>query len=655
MPSLVRQALLVAVAALFALPSLAFAQDDEHPKQPRTAPRTDSPIVEKGPCFDAAATFLPDGNGHNHDDVKQHDFSCGFKESSFDPLTEALKARPDVMLGESDVKNDIAAVAVAYPESGLLIFDVKDPSKPKFLSWYRGGDCDIVVFDTDCGAYVSLSDDGKVAFLSIQAASPLGNGAFNGASPSTQPGVQVIDLENPSMPILTDFLPVAGVNGVHTSNYHEIKTGPAAGEYLFMTQNSVGIGVARITRSGGAARLTQVGVINVDEVHDTFIQEDPVDNATYMYIAAGFSSGFYVYDVTNPLAPTLKAEWDLTPNCPDDWYSHTIDVAIRNGHRYVTMPTEGFYFGASGGEDCGVESGNGDRPGVMWIVDATDLSKLGPADASDGTNEPTAAELEANSKKALVATWHNAANAHAGDLMFSPHNQQIVGDKIYLSGYHSGVTVLNAKAAFSGRNERPYEEAMVIPHSGARPVFKPAQTAKTGAFISRFFSGHPSIWDMNYYKGYVLAYDEHGGAYSFKEDPSAAPNSADGSPKAGASCADKLAPTVSGTKAKLTRRGVKVTGRARDVSCGGRAGSVSRVSVAIALKSGKRCRFLGPKGRLIAARSCAKPVFAVAKGTAKFAYASKAKLPKGRYVVMVQAADSAGNLSKAKPRAAKVG
>lgn len=625
--------LIVSIAtalACAALPAAALAQA-EYPEQPRTAPRSDSPIVEKGPCFDVAAASMPDGEGHDHLDLTQHNFSCGFSQAAFLPLTDVLAERSDVMLGESDVESDIAAVAVAYPESGLLTFDVKDPASPKFLSWYRGGDCDVLVLDTDCGAYVSLSSDGKLAFISIQALSPLGNGGFNGTTPTTQPGVQVVSLEDPTAPQLVDFLPVAGYNGVHTANYHEI---PGQGEYVFMTANSVGIQIAQVVRTGPAARLLPVNTIPLNEAHDTFLHNDPIDNRTYMYVAAGNTTGFYVYDVTNPLAPELKAEWDLRPDCHRDWYAHTIDVAIRGNRRYVTMPTETFYFGTQDEDpSCGEIYGNGDRPGVMWIVDATDFSKLGPANDADA-NDPPDPELAQNSQKALVATWHNAANAAGGDLKFSPHNQQVVGDTIYLSSYHGGVIALNAKAAFEGRNERPYEEGVVIPNAGKRGIYKPPSPPLNGAFISSFFSGHPDIWDMNYYKGYVLAYDEFGGMYSFKPEP----------PQA-ASCTDATAPTARVRRARISRRGITISGIAEDRACA-EAGTVRRVSVAVARRRGSRCAHLVGRRGFTKPKSCRAAAFRPAKGTARFTFKLKTKLRPGRYLVTVRAADQAGNTSR---------
>ena len=123
---------------------------------------------------------------------------------------------------------------------------------------------------------------------------------------------------------------------------HTIPAGPssaakprAAGEYVISNQNGVGIDIAKVTKVAGKRLLTtvrQLGTINLaatiqnNEVHDTFIQNDPLDGRTYLYNAAGFSTGFNVYDITDPSKITQVAEWDPTPECENDWYAHTIDV-----------------------------------------------------------------------------------------------------------------------------------------------------------------------------------------------------------------------------------------------------------------------------------------------------------------------------------------
>jgi hypothetical protein len=475
----------------------------------------------EGPCTGAARAAMPEGDGHDHAEVGQHAFQCRVEEVAFDSLRDELGARQDVILGEMDVKADLAAVGVAYPESGFLLFDVSDPSQPKFLSWYRGSECEGALIDVDCGAFVDLSADGTAAFLSVQDISVVPGGVPPvGPEPVSTPGVFVVDISDPRNPVRTQIYPVASFGGVHTSRSHTVPQGPegagrAPGEYLFSVANSFGIEVTRVDRVGGKPFLTPVNRIDIDEVHDMFLQDDPTTGRTYMYVAAGFDTGFLVYDVTDPAAPRLLAEWDLTPQCEEDWYSHTIDVTTRGGRRYVTLPAEGFEGGEQSPEDqaegCGEVVGNGDRAVPMWIVDATDFAALGqPADSE--------ATLEQKSRAALVTTWTNPANRAAGNLTFSPHNQQIVGDLIYLSSYHGGVYVLDASAAFAGiRGERPREVGFMVPHGAeTRPFYDATIDPLVIPFFSTFTKGRSMIWDQVYYKGYSLAADMYGGFYSLR-------------------------------------------------------------------------------------------------------------------------------------------
>lgn len=473
-----------------------------------------------GPCAEAAKASMPEGAGHDHTDIAQHRFACRVKQVAFLSLKEELKARPDVVLGEMDVKEDIAVVAVAFPEAGFLLFDVADPAKPKFLSWYRTSECEQTIVDVDCGAYVDLSSDAKTVFLSIQNLTILpGARPAPGVKPTSFPGVEVVDVSDPRKPSLTQTYPVVSQGGVHTSRSHVIPDKPigngprAAGEYLFAIANGVGIDVSRVDRGSGKARLTQVNTIFLEDEHDTFLQNDPVTNRTYMYVAGGLGYGFVVYDVTDPAQVQRVAKWDLTPHCTEDWYGHTVDVTHRGEKRYVTLPAELFNQGEQNADDqaegCGKVLGNGDKPGPLWIVDASDFAELG-----QDTDDEQA--LRKKSEDTLVATWENAAGRAGGNLLFSSHNQQIVGDRIYLSQYHAGVAVLDASAAFAGRRERPADIGFVVP-SGAetRPIFKPTLPPLMPFFITAY-GARPTIWDQFFYKGHILAADEVGGFYSFQ-------------------------------------------------------------------------------------------------------------------------------------------
>ena len=503
--------------------------EEEKPTYSEAMSALPEPAFEKGPCTEEARQSMPAGEGHDHLDPLQHQFACGMVQVAFDSLEVELAERPDVTLGEMDVKGDLAVVAVAYPESGFLLFDVSDPAQPGFLSWYRSAQCEGVAVDVDCGAFVDLSPDGQYVFISKQQISAvhtsLGTEVI-GTLPADYPGIEVVDISNRKRPLLRQALPQPSVGGVHTTRSFEVPAsgGPGPrepGTYTVSVANSVG---AAINKVGPGGLLTPVGLIEMDELHDTFIQQDPILDRTLLYIAGGFDSGFYVYDITAPSTPVGLGEWDITPECANDWYAHTIDVTTVDGRRVVTMPVELIdFFGeqseADQAEGCGVLQGNGDHAGPLFIVDATDLSTLGPIDPTDSEEEETAGGvMKQRSEETLITTWSNAAGRAGGELTFSAHKQQIVGDKIYLSGYHSGVTVLDASSAFRGENVRPRELAFALPSNPeTRPIPEDQPGVVLGQFFTSFIDYRPLVWDMTFHKGHLLVPDMTGGMSSYQE------------------------------------------------------------------------------------------------------------------------------------------
>ena len=474
-----------------------------------------------GPCTEAAKAGMPDGEGHDHQNVEQHrGLRCAVEQVAFLPLKEELAARPDVVLGEMDVKADIAAVSVIWPEGGILFFDVADPANPRFLSWYRSSQCEGAAIANNCGAFVDLSADGKTAFIAQQSLTAVPGADPDtldvGPAPATTPGIEVVDASDPTQPRRAQILPVVSQGGVHTARSHDI---PGKGTYVFGIANSAGVNAAsgiEIAKFDPDAPvpLQHLSRIEIGETHDTFIQNDPYDGRTYLYIAGGYSKGLLVYDVTDPAAPKRVAAWDLTPECTRDWYSHTVDVTHVDGRRIVTMPAEVFTSGTQPAAQqelgCGTVGGNGDQPGPLWILDATDFSKL-------SQQGDTAEELKRKSEETLIATWTNPSGRAAGNLTFSPHNQQVVGDRIYLSDYHGGVFVLDAAAAFRGRHERPRELGYIVPNGEASTEdARPLAGAQGPGMAAPRTRGRSSIWDMVFYKGHILAADQVGGFYSLR-------------------------------------------------------------------------------------------------------------------------------------------
>jgi hypothetical protein len=477
------------------------------------------PANPPGPCTEYARRVMPAHEGHDHQDINQHRFQCEMETVAFEAMTDQIAARPDLAFGEMDVKGDLAVVATAYPESGFVLFDVSDTSKPKFLSWYRSDECEGLVIDVDCGAFVDLSPDGKRVYISVQQISVVPGGAPSpkpGAA--AYPGIEVVDISDRTAPTLRQKLPVTSVGGVHTTRSFEV---PGKGEYTVSVANGVGAFLHKVDPATGT--LSPVHLIEMDELHDTFIQQDPMTGKTLLYIAGGFDSGFYVFDVSDPESPVGLAEWDATPECENDWYAHTLDVTTINGRRIVTLPVELIdFFGEQSDEDqkegCGKFQGNGDFSGPLFIVDATDFSKLGTIATVDNEDEETASDMKAKSEASLITVWSNAAHRAGGELTFSPHNQQIVGDRIFLSGYHGGVTVLDASDAFAGKNVRPRELGVIVPHGDTTRPIHPDRggTPAYSRFFTSFIDYRPLIWDMQWHRGHVLAADMVGGFYALK-------------------------------------------------------------------------------------------------------------------------------------------
>ena len=277
------------------------------------------PAFEEGPCTEAASQSMPAGEGHDHLDPTQHQFACRMVQVAFDSLEVELAARPEVVLGEMDVKGDLAVVGVAYPESGFVLFDVSNPAQPEFLSWYRSAQCEGVAIDVDCGAFVDLSPDGQFVFISKQQISAvhtsLGTEVI-GTLPADYPGIEVVDISNRTQPLLRQALPQPSVGGVHTTRSFVVPSsgGPGPrepGTYTVSVANSVG---AAINKVGPGGVLTPVGLIEMDELHDTFIQQDPILDRTLLYIAGGFDSGFYVFDITAPSKPSGSASGTSRPS-----------------------------------------------------------------------------------------------------------------------------------------------------------------------------------------------------------------------------------------------------------------------------------------------------------------------------------------------------
>jgi hypothetical protein len=136
------------------------------------------------------------------------------------------------------------------------------------------------------------------------------------------------------------------------------------------------------------------------------------------------------------------------------------------------------------------------------------------------------------------------------------------------------------------------------------------------------------------------------GIYKYRFAP---PHAVLSQPRPGPGCIDKVAPTSRFAKtariAKASRR-LRLKGTSKDLGCGkGRRGTVKRIRVSIARRTGKKCRSLLADGKLSRKRtSCRRTSYVNAKGSTRWTLTLKRRLPRGRYQIWVRGVDAAGNV-----------
>jgi hypothetical protein len=100
-------------------------------------------------------------------------------------------------------------------------------------------------------------------------------------------------------------------------------------------------------------------------------------------------------------------------------------------------------------------------------------------------------------------------------------------------------------------------------------------------------------------------------------------------------------PRVSQIKSDQDAKHLYLSGRAAEVpACS--STHLTSVSVAVALRTGKQCRFLGAKGKLSAARSCRRRTMIRATGTGSWRLVLRFSRRRGHYLVVTQAVGNGG-------------
>jgi hypothetical protein len=237
-------------------------------------------------------------------------------------------------LGQIDVHKKVAAV-VQRDEGLVALVDIAKPSRPKILGRYE---------DTVAGSLdgdVSFSDDGNWLFYARQ------------TSDFDEDGVHILNVEDKTAPTLTMIHPAGGAFRL---DYYK----DDAGEWLAVLDAIDGLVLYRFVRESGtivkvfqdAAPALKVGGPASAGVH--IVPKDPISGAPLMYITTGMT-GLQVYDITDPMAPTIVGDWS-------DVGLADVDVKTTKKKRTVYAATE-YWFDPS-------------LPPQVIQLDATDLGAI---------------------------------------------------------------------------------------------------------------------------------------------------------------------------------------------------------------------------------------------------------------------------------------
>ena len=386
--------------------------------------------------------------------------------------------------------------------------------------------------DVNCGAFVDLSREGRRG-LPVRPEPQLRAGWHaepRRCGPFSAPGVELVDIRDRKNPVLLDVYPVAQ----RGRRPHRALARDPGGSRRTMARAPRGSTSSRSQRCGdrhrarhGAlrrlrSRSSRWNSITLGECgHDTYIQNDPIAHRTYLYIAGGFATGFYVFDVTDPLAIEPVADWDLTPECFPDWYSHTIDVTYRGKRRYVTLPSEMFDQGPSlrGGDGGRLRQRDRQRRPRGPDVDRgrLELEQARPASTSP-------ARARATRRRTLAS----ASRRRARDDLDQPGRPRRRQPDL-LAAQPADRRQPDLPLALPRRRVRPRRRRRLLrqaqapgrgrlhrPDRRARAARVRAQLQPVDPFFTEHLGWRPSIWDAYWYKGHVLAADMVGGFYSLQ-------------------------------------------------------------------------------------------------------------------------------------------
>lgn len=347
--------------------------------------------------------FLPEGNGHDHNDAASHQFLWNYEMSSWDSLQgnqlnmaglHALARAGDILVGAVYGSHAVSA------DGGVVVWDISDAANPVLLGsvtvpGYVGGDRSI-----------GISADGTKVVLGLETLT-----CFGHVNPNPFTAV-LIDISVPTIPLISDVLTLAetgignplpqggvslGTHAVFVYDYEDTTIAYLSGKAYALVDGPTG------------PLFEERGAGDIRVAHDMYIRELP--NGDIWALAANGGDDFVVLNVNDPMDPFVVGQFEVE----GPYYLHTADVHMFDDGQVVLLVNS---------EDWE------DHVSPMWIFDGTEL-----LDVQKG-EDPVVLEAQ--------KVWSNPFDKTALGLSFSLHNPRFGDDGLLtISSYHAGLMQLD--------------------------------------------------------------------------------------------------------------------------------------------------------------------------------------------------------------------
>ena len=430
------------------------------------APAALDPEGALGALPELAAPFDID---HDHEDPAAH--ALRWNAELVAHAHPALDGLDWLEMNELDLAGDLLLVGLnagtvdaGTTEGGFLVFDVADPTAPALLHYERSPAVASCIGDVKSGP----AEDQVVLATqcSTERAPERGFVVYDVADPAA---LTIVAMAPPGTSChMVDVAVVGGESYVYCAapagaQVFRLASTPLGTQAVLVNPNLPTEPQAFLHAPLALDEFGPAAPIFIAGPHDMTTQPDPLTGEPIVIVAHSFA-GVRILDGSDPTLGRVLGTWSGEGAKAYSWI-HTAQAIEIDGKRIVVAVTENVV----------------NTPPRFWVIDFTDYAA-----------------------PVLLAEHDLAAQKDSHELVYSLHNFQLVGTRMYMGAYHAGVWALDLADPAA-----PREIAYAL---SGQPVY----LKDDGTFFGIGNNWAEQVWDVVVKDGYVLASDMASGLHVYR-------------------------------------------------------------------------------------------------------------------------------------------